>query len=43
MPAAVAMMKTMTVVMAVSRRLGHGDAVKLDDFWAASPHAAQRR
>ena len=28
---------------AVSRKLDHGDAVKLDDFWEASPHAAQRR
>ena len=28
---------------AVSKRLGHGDAVKLDDFWEASPDAAQRR
>ena len=28
---------------AVSRRLDHGDAVKLDDFWAASPDAAQER
>ena len=22
---------------------GHGDATKIDDFWDASPHAAQRR
>jgi mannose-6-phosphate isomerase-like protein (cupin superfamily) len=28
---------------ALSRRLGHGDATKLDDFWEASPAAAQRR
>lgn len=28
---------------AVSRRLDHGDAVKLDAFWAASPDAAQER
>jgi mannose-6-phosphate isomerase-like protein (cupin superfamily) len=28
---------------AVSRRLGREDAVKLDDFWEASPHAAQTR
>ena len=28
---------------AVSRRLDDGDAVKLDDFWEASPHAAQER
>lgn len=26
---------------AVSRRLGHHDATKLDDFWEASPDAAQ--
>jgi mannose-6-phosphate isomerase-like protein (cupin superfamily) len=26
---------------ALSRRLEHGDAVKLDDFWEASPDAAQ--
>jgi mannose-6-phosphate isomerase-like protein (cupin superfamily) len=26
---------------AVSRRLGHGDAVKIDEFWEASPDAAQ--
>ncbi len=30
-------------IWAVSRRLGHPDAVKLDDFWAASPDAAQKR
>ncbi len=30
-------------IWAVSRRLGHGDAVKLDDFWEASPEAAQQR
>jgi mannose-6-phosphate isomerase-like protein (cupin superfamily) len=28
---------------AVSKRLGRSDAVKLDDFWEASPEAAQRR
>jgi mannose-6-phosphate isomerase-like protein (cupin superfamily) len=28
---------------AVSRRLGRGDATKIDDFWDASPEAAQRR
>jgi mannose-6-phosphate isomerase-like protein (cupin superfamily) len=28
---------------AVSRRLGHGDAVKIDEFWEASPDAAQSR
>jgi mannose-6-phosphate isomerase-like protein (cupin superfamily) len=28
---------------AVSRRLDHGDAHKLDAFWEASPDAAQRR
>ena len=28
---------------AVSRRLDHGDATKLDDFWAPSPDAAQHR
>ena len=28
---------------AVSRRLGHGDATKIDEFWEASPQAAQRR
>ena len=28
---------------AVSRRLGRQDAVKLDDFWEASPDAAQER
>ena len=28
---------------AVSRRLGRRDATKLDDFWEASPDAAQRR
>jgi mannose-6-phosphate isomerase-like protein (cupin superfamily) len=28
---------------AVSRRLDRGDATKLDDFWAASPDAAQHR
>ena len=28
---------------AVSRRLDHGDAVKIDEFWDASPDAAQQR
>ena len=28
---------------AVSRRLGRGDATKIDDFWEASPEAAQLR
>jgi mannose-6-phosphate isomerase-like protein (cupin superfamily) len=28
---------------AVSRRLDQHDAVKIDDFWEASPHAAQER
>jgi mannose-6-phosphate isomerase-like protein (cupin superfamily) len=28
---------------AVSRRIAHGDATKIDDFWEASPDAAQRR
>jgi mannose-6-phosphate isomerase-like protein (cupin superfamily) len=28
---------------AVSRQLGRGDATKIDDFWEASDHAAQRR
>ena len=28
---------------AVSRRLAGNDAVKLDDFWEASPDAAQER
>ena len=28
---------------AVSRRLGRQDAEKIDDFWEASPDAAQRR
>ena len=28
---------------AVSRRLDHGDATKLDDFWEASPEAEQHR
>jgi len=28
---------------AVSRRLEHEDAVKLDDFWEASPEATQER
>ena len=28
---------------AISRRLDHGDATKIDDFWDASPEAAQHR
>jgi mannose-6-phosphate isomerase-like protein (cupin superfamily) len=28
---------------AVSKQLGRGDAEKIDDFWEASPQAAQRR
>jgi mannose-6-phosphate isomerase-like protein (cupin superfamily) len=28
---------------AVSRRLDHGDATKIDDFWEASPQAEQSR
>ena len=28
---------------AISRRVGRGDAVKIDEFWAASPDAAQKR
>ncbi len=28
---------------AISRRIGHGDAVKIDAFWAASPDAVQER
>ena len=28
---------------AISRRLGHGDATKLDDFWEASQAAARSR
>jgi mannose-6-phosphate isomerase-like protein (cupin superfamily) len=28
---------------AISRKLGHGDATKIDDFWEASPQAAQHR
>jgi mannose-6-phosphate isomerase-like protein (cupin superfamily) len=28
---------------AISRRLGRGDATKIDDFWEASPDAAQSR
>ncbi len=28
---------------AISRRLGHGDSTKLDDFWEASPQAHQHR
>jgi mannose-6-phosphate isomerase-like protein (cupin superfamily) len=28
---------------AISRRLDHGDATKIDDFWEASPQAEQHR
>jgi mannose-6-phosphate isomerase-like protein (cupin superfamily) len=28
---------------AISRKLGHGDAVKVDEFWEASPDAVQER
>jgi mannose-6-phosphate isomerase-like protein (cupin superfamily) len=28
---------------AVSRKLDHGDATKIDEFWEASPEAKQRR
>ena len=28
---------------AISRQLDHGDATKIDDFWEASPQAAQER
>jgi mannose-6-phosphate isomerase-like protein (cupin superfamily) len=28
---------------AVSRKVAHGDATKIDEFWEASPDAAQRR
>lgn len=28
---------------AISRRIDHGDATKLDDFWEASPQARQTR
>ena len=30
-------------VWAMSRQLGHPDATKIDEFWEASPEAAQRR
>ena len=30
-------------IWALSRRQGHGDATKIDDFWEASPGAAQER
>ena len=30
-------------IWAISRRLGHGDAVKIDEFWEASQDAAQKR
>jgi mannose-6-phosphate isomerase-like protein (cupin superfamily) len=30
-------------IWAISRRLGRGDAVKLDEFWEASPDAVQER
>jgi hypothetical protein len=28
---------------AVSRKIDHGDATKIDDFWEASPDARQTR
>ncbi len=28
---------------AISKKIGHGDATKLDDFWEASPEAQQTR
>jgi mannose-6-phosphate isomerase-like protein (cupin superfamily) len=28
---------------AISRRIGHGDATKIDDFWEPAPDAAQHR
>jgi mannose-6-phosphate isomerase-like protein (cupin superfamily) len=28
---------------AISQTIDHGDATKIDDFWAASPDARQRR
>jgi mannose-6-phosphate isomerase-like protein (cupin superfamily) len=28
---------------AISRKIDHGDATKIDDFWEASAHAKQRR
>src|SRR6201989_3490282 len=28
---------------AISKQLGHGDATKIDEFWEASPDAAQKR
>jgi mannose-6-phosphate isomerase-like protein (cupin superfamily) len=28
---------------AVSRKIGHGDSTKIDDFWEASPGAVQER
>ena len=31
------------LMWAVSRRLDHGDAVKIDEFWEASPDASQQR
>jgi mannose-6-phosphate isomerase-like protein (cupin superfamily) len=30
-------------IWAVSRQLDHGDSTKVDDFWEASPEAAQER
>jgi mannose-6-phosphate isomerase-like protein (cupin superfamily) len=30
-------------IWAVSRKLDHGDATKVDDFWNASPDAVQKR
>ena len=30
-------------VWAISKQLGYGDATKIDEFWEASPDAAQKR
>ena len=30
-------------IWAISKQLGHQDATKIDDFWEASPEAAQKR
>jgi mannose-6-phosphate isomerase-like protein (cupin superfamily) len=30
-------------IWAISRRIDHGDATKIDDFWEASPEASQHR
>ena len=29
-------------IWAISRKIDHGDATKIDDFWEASPEASQR-